>query len=400
MKTIKQNIRGLNKTQYIELKRMCKHSNSLYNSTLYFIKCYYKETNSYIGYNKLYHEMKTNIHYKSIPAKISQQILRLADKNYVSFFHLLKQKNNGRYADNISEPKYKKSNSEFILILPQDQVSLKKGKLKITKDLKLNYSYEIDGKIKQAIIKPNNYGYYSLYIVYEENKIDQNYNFDKNNILGIDLGINNLVTCVSNVGRSFAMNGKPLKSYNKFYNKQKSQIQSELKVCNDKHYSKKISILNKNRNNYIDNYFNQIISRIIKYSIDHNIGSIIIGYNETWKKNCNIGKVNNQTFVQIPYFLFKRKLENKCKEYGIDYIMVNESYTSKCSFLDNEEVKKQEKYLGRRIKRGLFKTSKGCLINADVNGALNITRKVFPKAFADGIEGGVVHPVMLNIFNT
>jgi len=221
MKTIKQNIRGLNKTQYIELKRMCKHSNSLYNSTLYFIKCYYKETNSYIGYNKLYHEMKTNIHYKSIPAKISQQILRLADKNYVSFFHLLKQKNNGRYADNISEPKYKKSNSEFILILPQDQVSLKKGKLKITKDLKLNYSYEIDGKIKQAIIKPNNYGYYSLYIVYEENKIDQNYNFDKNNILGIDLGINNLVTCVSNVGRSFAMNGKPLKSYNKFYNKQK-----------------------------------------------------------------------------------------------------------------------------------------------------------------------------------
>lgn len=396
MKTLKQHIRNLTKTEFNELKQMCKHSNSLYNSALYVVNSYFKETNKYIGYNSLYHEMKNNIHYKSIPTKISQQILRLVDKNYMSFFSLLKQKNNGNYQDKISVPKYKKPNMEFILILPQDQVSLKNNKLKITKNLKLNFNYEINGKIKQVIIKPNNYDYYTIYIQYDENKeilTEKN----KDNILGIDLGLDNLATCVSNVGHSFIMNGKPLKSYNQFYNKRKSNIQSELMLCNKKHYSKKLSKLNNKRDNFINNYFNQVVNKIIKECNNRDIGKVICGYNETWKQNINIGKVNNQNFMNIPYFILKRKLENKCIENEIEFILTEESYTSKCSFLDSEELCKHEEYLGKRIKRGLYCSSEGKLINADVNGGCNIIRKVVPNAFANGIEGIIVFPLMLNV---
>lgn len=398
MKTIRQHIRNLSKDEFLLLKGMCQHSNSLYNSTLYVVNKFYEETNSYIGYTNLYHQMKTNIHYSSLPAKISQQILRLVDKNYNSFFSLLKQKAKGSYQDKISKPKYKKPNQEFILILPSDQISLIKGKLKITKNIKIPFTYNIDGKIKQIIIKPNNHNYYTIYIQYEENLKTKN-KPNQNNLMGIDLGLNNLATCTSNVGHSFILNGKPLKSYNNFYNKQVSKIKSELKICNNKYYSKKLSILDMNRNNYIHNYFNQGISQIIKYCLKNDIGKIVIGYNESWKQEINLGKKNNQSFTNIPHFLFKQKLKNKCDEYGIEFILTEESYTSKTSFLDNEDVMKHDNYQGKRIKRGLFKSSKGTLINADVNGSLNIIRKVFPKFNNDGILGNIVTPVVLNIFN-
>ena len=358
---------------------------------------YFEETTKYIGYNKLYHEMKDNIHYKAMPAKMSQQILRLVDHNYMSFFSLLKQKKSGRYTDAVNKPKYKKPNIEFNLILPSDQISLKNNILKITKDIKLNFNYEIKGKIKQAIIKPNNYGYYSIYIQYEDNKSNQIPN--KDNILGIDLGLNNLATCVSNVGHSFIMNGKPLKSYNQFYNKKKARIQSELKKCNNKYYSKKLSRLDINRNNYINNYFNQGISQIIKYCIKHDIGKLIVGYNETWKNEINLGVKTNQKFMNIPHYLFKQKLISKCSEYNIEIILVEESYTSKCSFIDSEDMCKKDSYLGLRIKRGLYRSNGGILLNADVNGACNIIRKVVPEFRYEGVEGFIVSPSVLEQFN-
>ena len=396
MKCLKQHIRNLSKSQFNELKLMCKHSNSLYNCGLYITNKYFEETNSYIGYNKLYHELKDNIHYKFIPAKIGQQIIRLIDKNYMSFFSLLKQKKNGNYNDKISKPKYKKKDSEFILILPSDQISLKNNKLKITKNIKLNFTYDIKGKIKQAIIKPNNYGYYTILIQYEEENINT-IELNKNNILGIDLGLNNLATCVSNVGHSFILNGKPLKSYNQFYNKRKAHYQSELKICNNKHYSNRISRLDIDRFNFINNYFNQGISKIIKYCIEHKIGKIVIGYNESWKQEINLGSKTNQSFMNIPYYLFKSKLKSKCEEYGIEFILTEESYTSKCSFIDNEIIGKHEEYLGKRIHRGLFKSNTGITINADINGSCNIIRKVIPEFKYKGIEDFIVSPIMLNI---
>ncbi|WP_082270381.1 IS200/IS605 family accessory protein TnpB-related protein [Leptospira interrogans] len=180
----------------------------------------------------------------------------------------------------------------------------------------------------------------------------------------------------------------------------KAKIKSELKIKNDKHWSKKLTWLENKRKWFIDNYFNQYVSYLIKHCNQNNIGNIVIGYNETWKQEINLGKKNNQNFTNIPYFLFKRKLENKCIEYGINFIQVNESYTSKCSSLDFESIEKQEKYLGRRIKRGLFKTSKGKLLNADVNGSLNILRKVVGDDFIQPIADLMFNPIKIeNNFN-
>lgn len=399
MKTLKQHIKKLTKSQFIELSNMCKHSNSLYNCGLYVVNKYYEETNSYIGYNKLYHEMKNNEHYTSIPTKMGQQIIRLIDKNYMSYFSLLKQKKNGKYADNVNKPRYKKSKSEFILILPSDQISIKKNILKITRNLKIKFTYEIKGKIKQAIIKPNGNKYYTLYITYEENQICNEIK-DKNKILGIDLGLNNLASCASNVGPSFIINGKPLKSYNQFYNKIKTQCKSELKICNNKYSSNKLSKLEINRNNFIHNYFNQSISKIIKFCNEYNIGKLIIGYNETWKTEINLGSKTNQSFMNIPHYTFKEKLRNKCEENGIEFILTEESHTSKCSFIDNEKLCHKKEYLGRRIKRGLYISNTGIKLNADINGSCNIIRKVIPEFKYEGIEDFIVSPMMLNLFNS
>ena len=337
--------------------------------------------------------MKTNFHYKAMPAKIAQQTLRLMDKDYMSFFAMLKQKRNGHYNASVSPPKYKKSGAEFIITLPCDQVTLKNNILKLTKDIKLKFIYKIEGKIKQAIVKPFNHKYYMLYIQYDEIKKEGIKTLRKENFISIDLGINNLATCVSNVGHSFIMNGKPLKAYNQFYNKRKAKIQSELKKCNDKHYSNKIIRLNINRLNYIDNYLNQTVSLIVKQCIKYNVGSVIIGYNESWKKNINMGRINNQKFVGIPHYKLKEKLMYKCKSLGIEFILIEESYTSKCSFIDREDVSMHENYAGKRIKRGLFKSKNNTLLNADINGACNIARKVFPNfRWDDGIEAFIVRP--------
>jgi len=320
----------------------------------------------------------------------------LVDKDFKSFFALLNRKNRGEYGSSVHTPHYKKKDSRFNLILPNDQVSIIKNKLKITKNLKIPFKYEIQGTIKQVIIKPSKINhYFTIYIQYDEVPIvDPELN--KANCLSIDLGLNNFVACISNVGHSFIMNGKPLKAYNQNYNKKKAKIQGELKIKNNKFWSNQLERLNINRRNYIDNYFNQTISYIIKDCLKHNIGTIVCGYNETWKQEINLGKRNNQNFVSIPHATFKQKLENKCKEYSITFIQQEESYTSKCSFLDKEEIRKHETYLGSRVKRGLFKTSKNLLVNADVQAAANILTKAVPKVhWTDGIEGCIVSPVML-----
>jgi len=378
---------------------MCHHSNSLYNCILYIIKSYFKETGKYIDFKQLYQKIKMNEHYISLPIKISQQILRLVDKDFRSFFALLNRKKKGEYAASIKEPSYKKKGEQFILILPNDQVTLKNNVLKITKELKLPFR-KIDGIIKQLIIIPKYNGYYEMCLQYEEIKNNNENNELKNeNHLSIDLGINNLCACFSNVGPSFIMNGKPLKSYNQFYNKRKAKIQSELKTVNNKNWSNFLSLIKTNRNNYINNYFNQSVKKIIDYCLEYKIKNIIIGYNEEWKQEINIGKKNNQNFMNIPHLNLRKKLENKCLTYDMNFIQHEESYTSKCSFLDNELIGKHDIYLGKRIKRGLFKSFNGTLLNADINGSANIMKKVVSDVHVTNeIVASMVKPIILNSF--
>lgn len=386
MRTLKQNLKQLNKEQFTLLKQYSKHSNSLYNCTLYVCKVFFQQTGSYIGLSKLDKEMQLNFHYQSLPSFLAQEIVRLVDKNYRSFFALLKKKRNSEYSDNIKEPHFKKKGDFFILVFNNQRI-LKQSKdgqthIKLLKNLKIKFNYQI-GEIKQGIIKWNGFNFV-LYLSYEqENETLKN---DNQKYLGIDLGLNNFATCVSNVGQSFIINGRPLKSYNKFHNKMKSKIQADLEIKNKTKWSKKLSLVRNKRTRYIDNFMNNAVSYIVNRCKELGINTVVLGYNELWKQNINLGKKTNQSFTNIPHGLFRSKLESKCEREGLNLKLQEESYTSKCSFVDGEYPEKHAEYVGKRVKRGLFKTSGGLKVNADCNGASNIIVKSVGKVVSELIK--------------
>ena len=205
---------------------------------------------------------------------------------------------------------------------------------------------------------------------------------NKNNALGIDLGIDNLCTCVTNSGVSFIIDGRKLKSINQYYNKMNAKLQS----IKDKQKIKRTTLRQKRivgkRNNCVNDYLSKAARTIVNYCLNNDIGKLVLGYNEDFQRNSNIGRINNQNFVNIPYGKLRDKLTYLCKLYGIEFKLQEESYTSKASFFDKDEIPIYDKgnlqkyiFSGKRIKRGLYRTSKGKLINADCNGALNILRK-------------------------
>jgi IS605 OrfB family transposase len=420
LKTLKFKIRKLNKQDFNKLKDFCHYSNNLYNYSLYICRKYFEETNKYLGYVNLEKEVKTNENYKLLPVQTSQQIIRMIDKNFRSFFALINKKKKGQHSDNIHKPNFKKKGVMNNLIFTFQNSFIKEGYIQLCSskeynkklnvkqghgNIKLPFTYKIDGNFKQLIIKPINNGqYFNCYLQYEENKIIKEEK-DQNNYLSIDTGINNLCSCFnSSTGQAFIINGKALKSYNSFYNKKLSEYKSILKKVNNKNWSKKLERINQKRYWYIDNYFNQVVNYIIKYCTKNNINKIIIGYNETWKTKCNIGKINNRNFYNIPYSILKQKLENKCNGSNFIFIVHEESFTSKCDALALEEIKQHDEYLGTRVHRGLYQSSVGKMINADVNGAINIMRKA--KVLNDEliklqlIKGLIFNPVKINFNKT
>jgi len=201
-------------------------------------------------------------------------------------------------------------------------------------------------------------------------------NVDENKILGIDPGLDNLATCVNmQTGRSFIVDGRGLKSYNHRYNKRVADYQSKINKEKIVKRTRWLKTLDKKRYWFINNYLNQSVNKIVKYCIENKIGTVVIGENKEWKQEIHLGKRNNQNFVQIPHGIFRYKLKSKCKRIGIVYISQEESYTSKCSFLDNESIEHHNEYMGKRPKRGYFITRNGIEINSDVNGGSNIARK-------------------------
>ena len=232
--------------------------------------------------------------------------------------------------------------------------------------------------LKQVRFIPRN-GYYVVEILYEfkeKSKLKDNKKY-----LSIDLGLNNLATCSTNVKNknNFIVNGKPLKSINQFYNKTKAEYNSKYEKNKQSKNSKRLKALNLKRTNKINDYFHKSSRYIINHLVSNNINTIIIGYNKGWKQEINIGRKNNQKFVDVPFYRFIQMLEYKAELEGINVIIHEESYTSKCSFIDCEDIKKHETYKGKRIKRGLFKSEKGIEYNADINGSYNIMKKVVGK---------------------
>lgn len=402
MKLVNQIVIKKSNRLFGELDNICFMSKNLYNQALYRILSRYEKDGKYLNYFDLCKELsqEKQIDYVSLPAKVSQQTLMMLDRNFKSFFKSLKDysANPSKYKGKPRPPKYlNKTKGRFITTYTEQAISsvqLKKGILNLSKT---NISIKTDIRnINQVRIIPKSNNYV-IEIIYETNEIKQ---INNCNYSGIDIGLNNLATIVNNNNSNhLIINGKPLKSINQYYNKAKSKLQSELphiKLKNgkkvQKNKSKKISNLTNKRNNKIKDYLHKASRKVVEHLQQNNISKVVIGHNKDWKQSINIGRKNNQNFVAIPHAYFISMIDYKAKLLGIEVIIREESYTSKCSFLDNEAIKKHSDYKGKRIKRGLFKSSNGTLINADLNGACNILKKEVPNAFANGIEGVLVHP--------
>ncbi|CKG66329.1 transposase%2C IS605 OrfB family [Fusobacterium polymorphum] len=387
--TLKQQVKHLNKKEFRNLKYLSHIAKNLTNEAIYNIRQYYFNKKKYLSYNENYKILKNSENYKKLNSNMAQQILKEVDGSFKSFFGLLKLAKNGQYNGKIKLPNYLAKDGfttlvigfvrlkDDMLIVPYSNSFRKTHKeiaIKLLPVLK-------DKKIKEIRIIPKQHSrYFEIQYTYEVKEIQRELN--KENGLGIDLGIDNLCTCVTNTGASFLIDGRKLKSINQYYNK----INAKLQSIKDKQKIERTTLrqkrITKKRNNRINDYLSKAARIIINYCLNNDIGKLVLGYNEDFQRKSNIGSINNQNFVNIPYGKLRDKLIYLCKLYGIEFKLQEESYTSKASFFDGDKIPIYDKenpqeyiFSGKRIKRGLYQTSTGKIINADCNGALNILRK-------------------------
>ena len=386
-------IRKLSKSEYSMLREMCQYSNNLYNVALYNIRQYYFHEKKFLTYESNYHECKANENYKLLQAGVAQQTLKVADRSFKSFFNLIKKAKSGEYRfKDIKIPHYREKGGLFNLILSTNAINVKDGYLIIPMSIEFSKTHNkhkiripfpkrLEGKnIKEVRILPINKGrHFKVQYCYEQLIEEQNLN--QQNTIAIDIGLENLATCVTNKGTSFIMDGRKLKSINQYWNKQKAHFQSIADKQKQKS-TKRLQNLTRKRNNRANDYIKKTARYIINYCIANNIGTVVCGYNGDFKRSMNLGKITNQQFTQISFGSLRETLAGLCERYGMQYIEQEESYTSKSSFLDLDEIPVYNSehpytdiFSGKRIKRGLYRSANGKAINADVNGACNILRK-------------------------
>ena len=365
---------------YSELDNLCFLSKNLYNSALYTVRQYYFENKKYLSWVNINNNFVKDkqVDYYALPCKVSQQTLKMVDQNMKSFFNAIKAKKS-----KAKLPKYlDKVKGRFLVTYTNQAIgkkALQNGYVELSKtNIKIKTKVK---DVKQVRIVPQN-NFIVVEVLYEVKP--KPHDNSKEMYCGIDFGLNNLMTCSFQNDSPLIINGKPLKSINWHYNKEKSRLQSLLD--GRKKTSKRIQNITLKRNNRINDYLHKTTKIFVNYLVSKEINNVVIGYNKEWKQGINIGRVNNQNFVGIPYYKLLNMLTYKCELEGISVIETEESYTSKCSFLDDEDICRHEEYDGKRIKRGLYKASDGRLINADVNGALNILKKVIGKFEYDSIK--------------
>lgn len=390
--TIKQQVKHLTKEEYNILRELCRIAKNLTNQAIYNVRQHYFQEKQYLRYEANYHELKYLKNYKLLNANMAQRTLKNVDQMFKSFFALIKLAKQGKYNfRHIKLPNYLPKNgytnliiAQFkikdndILTIPYSNTFKKKYNTKI--EIKIPQVLE-NKKIKQIQIIPKfNARFFEIQYIYEIQ--EENINLNTNNALAIDLGVNNLCTCVTNTGNSFIVDGRKLKSINQFFNKYNAKLRSIKDKQNIKRQTKQQYLISRKRKNRVDDYINKTCRYIINYCLINDIGTLVIGYNQSFQNKANLGKKNNQIFTQLPFGKIREKLEYLCKRYNINYILQEESYTSKASFFDNDDLPiynadnpQTYEFSGKRVKRGLYQTKSNYLFNADCNGALNILRK-------------------------
>jgi putative transposase len=364
---------------------------NLYNSAIYAFRKHYEATKTYLGYHALEKQFSSTNQpdYRALPAKVSQHVLMQADEAFKSFFKALKAyaKNPKKFNAPPNIPGFKhKTKGRNMLVYTSQAISRKDLSPSGIKELPLPTKI-LYKDICQVRIVPGDL-YHTVEIVY--NRLEKPA-VNNNIYAALDPGITNLATVVTTNSSPLIVPGGPLKSINQYYNKKRAELQSQL--GKDQKTSKRIKKLTSKRNDKITDYMHKASRYIVNHLVSRGVSKLVIGHNKAWKQETNIGKVNNQNFVSIPHSKFFSMLKYKCALEGIEVVEREESYTSKCSFLDLEPIKKQKSYMGQRVSRGLFISKGGIKINADINGSYNILRKEIPDAFSNGIEGVLVHPM-------
>lgn len=374
---------------------MCFRSKNLYNEANYVLRQEYIENSNYINYYDMNKEFKTHENYKLCFSQPANCTLRLLDKNWKSYFRAIKnwKENPSKYLGMPKLPKYLPKDGRFPWMIPNNQLyyDYDKSTIYIRNRLLNDFDWECRclGRPIQVRFIPKG-TCYIMELVYEIEVPEQP--SESKYIAAIDIGVDNLITMSNNIGkRPIIVNGKILKSINQQYNKQRAKLQSELMKRNNKHWSRKLDCLTFKRFCRVKNYIHNASSFVIGWCVENNIDTLITGKNDNWKQQ----KKGMQNFIFIPYEMLLGQLKYKCENVGIKYIETNEAYTSGTSYLDDELPTRENYNNERRIQRGLFQ-AKDMLINADVNGSLQIMRKVIPNSYTGyGIEVDLT-PTIIN----
>lgn len=397
-----------------ECDRLSLKAKNLYNATLYVQRqSLFNPDVKFINYYDVNKEFTDNnqFDYRALPAKVSKQVQMLVDKSFKAYFTLLKKKNKGEYDKPIKIPRYlDTTKGRFVVPYPKDAISLKTdGFVKLSKtDISIPTRIDKDLIVGVRIVPKGNH--YIIEVLYDV--VKPNIEVDYSRVVFIDPGLNNLMTVTSNVFNPILYNGRPVKSINQLANKNASKRQGlrnpwkpNARTKNKDRVQQVIfprlksdnstltrSVWSK-RSNRINDYFHKVTTNLMNHLVLHDIKTVVIGHNIGQKQDINLGNFTNQNFVNIPFTKLISMLEYKCQLAGINFVVNEESYTSLCSFVDKEDICKHKEYFGTRVERGLFETSSGLLINADVNGSLNIGRKYLESI---GEYSNELHNQLLN----
>ncbi len=370
------------------LEYLCTTANKLINCGIYLARQWYFKFGYIAGKYNLEKQLKSNINYKFLHSQAAQQTLRGVAEAFKSYKELSQKYNQRELADKPQLPKYRKKGGMGVITYPKQALKLEKGKVRVPLGKKVKALFKIDSfflnfptnlefkEIREIRIVPRNGCFYVEWVY--KLKADKP-QLDNTKVLGIDHGVDNWLSCISNVGTSFMIDGKHLKSKNQWYNKQVATIKENKPQG---FWSKRLARITEKRNRQMRDAVNKTARLVINHCLEHDIGGIVFGWNKRQKDGIDIGAKNNQKFVQIPTSKLKERINQLCELYGIEFIETEESYTSQASFLDDDflptigEKPESWKPSGKRIKRGLYQTQHGLLVNADINGAANILRKV------------------------
>ena len=399
------------------LTNLCHLSKNLFNVGLYTVRQYFFQEAKYLSYESNYHLCKENENYQLLATDCGQQTLKYVDRCFKAFFKLLSLRKEGIYQEKVNLPRYLPKDGHFPLIIPiRKRHDFVKDEWKFKIPTSRKYTREHGSvyisippnlrefRLKEIRILPKQKGkFFDAAFIYESP--NEMVNDPGSDAISIDLGLNNLATIVSSTNESFIIDGRWLKSKNQWFNKRRAKLIHHKDKQDIKHFTKQEAWLSYRRKNQINNYLNKATRYIIDFCLNRKIGTIVVGYNPTLKQNANMGNRNNQNFVQIPIFTLRSKLKSLCERYGLNYVEQEESYTSTASSLDRDELPiynadnpSKRKFSGRRVKRGLYKTKAGHLINADANGSLNIGLKSsYKEVFLRVGRVCLTQPVRVNV---